>query len=99
MYPDCGQRRGAGRCGRISAEIFHLIVIRRGRSAKPYSLSNEKFPANIPVNNKRVFYVKYLAHEIYVDILKSRADVRLDRLGEKRSESGAPGNPVAAHAE
>ena len=32
------------------------------------------------VNNKRVFYVKYLANEIYVDILKARADVPLDRL-------------------
>ena len=31
------------------------------------------------VNNKRVFYVKYLANEIYVDILKARPDVRLDR--------------------
>ena len=32
------------------------------------------------VNNKRVFYVKYLAHQIYADILKARPDVRLDRL-------------------
>ena len=32
------------------------------------------------VNNKRVFYVKYLAHPIYADILKARADVRLDRV-------------------
>src|SRR6185436_3204958 len=32
------------------------------------------------VNNKRVFYVKYLAHDIYTEILKNRPDVRLDRL-------------------
>jgi D-3-phosphoglycerate dehydrogenase len=32
------------------------------------------------VNNKRVFYVKYLAHDIYTEILKARPDVRLDRL-------------------
>jgi D-3-phosphoglycerate dehydrogenase len=32
------------------------------------------------VNNKRVFYVKYLPNEIYTDILKTRPDVRLDRL-------------------
>jgi D-3-phosphoglycerate dehydrogenase len=32
------------------------------------------------VNNKRVFYVRYLAHEIYADILRKRPDVRLDRL-------------------
>ena len=24
------------------------------------------------VNNKRVFYVKYLAHDIYTEIMKSR---------------------------
>jgi D-3-phosphoglycerate dehydrogenase / 2-oxoglutarate reductase len=39
------------------------------------------------VNNKRVFYVKYLAHPIYADILKARADVRLDRL-ENESPDG-----------
>ncbi|MES5486750.1 hydroxyacid dehydrogenase [Bradyrhizobium sp. INPA03-11B] len=38
------------------------------------------------VNNKRVFYVKYLAHEIYVDILKKRPDVRLDRLENETPE-------------
>ena len=32
------------------------------------------------VNNKRVFYVKYLANQIYADILRARPDVRLDRL-------------------
>jgi D-3-phosphoglycerate dehydrogenase / 2-oxoglutarate reductase len=32
------------------------------------------------VNNKRVFYVKYLANPIYAEILKARPDVRLDRL-------------------
>jgi D-3-phosphoglycerate dehydrogenase len=32
------------------------------------------------VNTKRVFYVRYLAHQIYADILKTRPDVRLDRL-------------------
>src|ERR687888_541255 len=26
------------------------------------------------VNNKRVFYVKYLAHDIYTEIMKSRRD-------------------------
>ena len=39
------------------------------------------------VNNKRVFYVKYLAHEIYVDILKQRPDVRLDRLENDTPEA------------
>src|ERR1700742_1317324 len=50
------------------------------------------------VNSKRVFYVKYLPNQIYVDILKTRADVRLDRL-----ENESPDNvyaPIlsAAHA-
>ena len=39
------------------------------------------------VNKKRVFYVKYLAHEIYVDILKKRPDVRLDRLENDSPEA------------
>ena len=39
------------------------------------------------VNNKRVFYVKYLAHEIYADILRKRPDVRLDRLENESAEA------------
>src|ERR1700760_2334806 len=39
------------------------------------------------VNNKRVFYVKYLPNQIYVDILKARADVRLDRLENESPDS------------
>jgi D-3-phosphoglycerate dehydrogenase / 2-oxoglutarate reductase len=50
------------------------------------------------VNNKRVFYVKYLPNQIYVDILKARPDVRLDRLeNESASEIAAP-ILSAAHA-
>ncbi|MBP1298713.1 hydroxyacid dehydrogenase [Bradyrhizobium elkanii] len=48
------------------------------------------------VNNKCVFYVKYLAHEIYVDILKKRPDVRLDRLENETPE--ATFAPVLADA-
>jgi D-3-phosphoglycerate dehydrogenase len=48
------------------------------------------------VNNKRVFYVKYLAHEIYVDILKKRPDVRLDRIENETPE--AQFAPVLADA-
>src|SRR6478609_1653773 len=50
------------------------------------------------VNNKRVFYVKYLAHEIYIDILKARADVRLDRLENESPDSEAAPILTAAHA-
>ena len=50
------------------------------------------------VNNKRVFYVKYLAHEIYVDILKKRADVRLDRLENESPDAISAPILAAAHA-
>jgi len=50
------------------------------------------------VNSKRVFYVKYLANEIYADILRARPDVRLDRLeNESPDEVSAP-ILAAAHA-
>jgi D-3-phosphoglycerate dehydrogenase len=49
-------------------------------------------------NAKRVFYVKYLAHPIFAELLQARGDVRLDRL-----ENDSPGDiagPIlaAAHA-
>jgi D-3-phosphoglycerate dehydrogenase len=50
------------------------------------------------VNNKRVFYVKYLAHEIYADILRARPDVRLDRLENESEDHVAAPILAAAHA-
>jgi D-3-phosphoglycerate dehydrogenase len=50
------------------------------------------------VNTKRVFYVKYLAHPIYVDILKARDDVRLDRLENESPEDVFAPILSAAHA-
>jgi D-3-phosphoglycerate dehydrogenase len=50
------------------------------------------------VNNKRVFYVKYLAHEIYTEILKARSDVRLDRLENESPDEVAAPILSAAHA-
>ena len=50
------------------------------------------------VNNKRVFYVKYLAHEIYADILRARPDVRLDRLENESPDEIAAPILAAAHA-
>jgi D-3-phosphoglycerate dehydrogenase len=50
------------------------------------------------VNNKRVFYVKYLAHQIYVDILRARGDVRLDRLENESAEDVHAPVVAAAHA-
>src|SRR6202035_4229995 len=50
------------------------------------------------VNNKRVFYVKYLPNQIYVDILKTRPDVRLDRLENESPDDIAAPILSAAHA-
>jgi D-3-phosphoglycerate dehydrogenase len=50
------------------------------------------------VNNKRVFYVKYLPHEIYVDILRARPDVRLDRLENESADNVSAPILAAAHA-
>ncbi|WP_454630131.1 hydroxyacid dehydrogenase [Bradyrhizobium cenepequi] len=50
------------------------------------------------VNNKRVFYVKYLAHNIYAEILRSRPDVRLDRLENESADEVAAPILEAAHA-
>ena len=46
------------------------------------------------VNNKRVFYVKYLAHDIYTEILKARPDVRLDRLENESPADVFRSDPV-----
>src|SRR3954464_14048575 len=50
------------------------------------------------VNSKRVFYVKYLANEIYADILRARPDVRLDRLENESPDEIAAPIIAAAHA-
>lgn len=50
------------------------------------------------VNNKRVFYVKYLAHAIYAEILRARPDVRLDRLENESADDVAAPILAAAHA-
>jgi D-3-phosphoglycerate dehydrogenase len=49
------------------------------------------------VNTKRVFYVKYLAHPIYTDILAARPDVWLDRLENDSSDEIAAPILAAAH--
>src|SRR6266404_4004312 len=50
------------------------------------------------VNNKRVFYVKYLPNEIFVDILRARPEVRLDRLENESTEQTSAPILAAAHA-
>src|SRR4051795_13214236 len=42
-------------------------------------------------NSKRVFYVKYLAHPVYAEIMQARPDIRFDRLeNESPDEVSAP---------
>src|SRR5260370_17654856 len=63
----------------------------RRQSRKAPWLPELKVSSTMSVNNKRVFYVKYLAHQIYPDILRSRPDVRLDRLwNQTPAEASAP---------
>ena len=50
------------------------------------------------VNSKRVFYVKYLPNEIYSNILRSRPDVRLDRLENDSPDDVSAPILAAAHA-
>src|SRR5580765_4251627 len=50
------------------------------------------------VNNKRVFYVTYLAHQVYADILKARPDIRLDRLENESPDAVSAPILAAAHA-
>jgi D-3-phosphoglycerate dehydrogenase / 2-oxoglutarate reductase len=50
------------------------------------------------VNNKRVFYVKHLPNEIYVDMLRARPDVRLDRLENETPEASFAPILSEAHA-
>ena len=50
------------------------------------------------VNNKRVFYVKYLAHPVYAEMLAARPDIRLDRLENETPEEAFAPILASAHA-
>ncbi len=52
----------------------------------------------MPVNTKRVFYVKYLAHNGYADVVRSRPDVRLDKLENEAPDHLAAPVLAEAHA-
>ncbi len=51
----------------------------------------------MPVNTKRVFYVKYLADPVYAEILGRRGDVQLDRLENESPDEVAGPIVAAAH--
>src|SRR5260370_2441263 len=70
----------------------------RDKSRKTLWISELKARNRMSVNNKRVFYVKYLAHEIYADILRARPDVRLDRLENESPDEISVPILAAAHA-
>src|SRR5271155_1746387 len=66
--------------------VFNILVVSQTESV------------SMAVNSKRVFYVKYLPNEIYVDILRARPDVRLDRLENETAEEISGPILAAAHA-
>src|SRR6185369_17754223 len=70
----------------------------RNQSRQALRLPELKVASIMSVNNKRVFYVKYLAHQIYADILATRPDVRLDRLENESADEIAAPILAAAHA-
>lgn len=52
----------------------------------------------MPANTKRVFYVKYLAHNIFAELLGARPDIRLDRLENDSADQVVAPILAAAHA-
>jgi D-3-phosphoglycerate dehydrogenase len=52
----------------------------------------------MPANTKRVFYVKYLSHNIFVELLGARPDIRLDRLENDSADAVVAPILAGAHA-
>jgi D-3-phosphoglycerate dehydrogenase len=69
--------------------------MRRGTAADP-AIPPERL-SFVPVNTKRVFYVKYLADPVFADLLSRRADIRLDRIENDTAEDVAAPVLAAAH--
>src|SRR5262249_58129402 len=49
-------------------------------------------------NVKRVFYVRYVAHPCYLDIIAQRPEIRLDKLENETADEEARPIMAAAHA-
>ena len=49
-------------------------------------------------NVKRVFYVRYVAHPCYLDIIAQRPEIRLDKLENDSADDVAEPIIAAAHA-
>src|ERR1700733_15391869 len=80
------------------AKRCRLVCRSQIRSEESTKILGTEGSANMSVNTKRVFYVKYLAHQVYADILRARPDVRLDRLENESAEEIAAPILAAAHA-
>ncbi len=52
----------------------------------------------MPANTKRVFYVKYVAHPIFTELLGARPDVRVDKLENESTDAAVASILSAAHA-
>src|SRR5260370_35550316 len=49
-------------------------------------------------NVKRVFYVRYVAHPCYFEIIAQRPEIRLDKLENETADNAAAPILAAAHA-
>src|SRR6202165_5306249 len=49
-------------------------------------------------NVKRVFYVRYLAHPCYLDIIAQRPEIRLDKIESETADEAARPIMASAHA-
>src|SRR3954453_19758606 len=73
----------AGHPGLVDPKNQNTWMVSTGAAMK------QKGSMRMAVNNKRVFYVKYLAHPVYAEIMQARPDIRFDRL-----ENDSPHDPV-----
>ena len=81
--PDAGHLFELFQHGRRIEATQHRILVDQSRKA--LWLPELKVASAMSVNNKRVFYVKYLAHEIYADILQGAARRAARPAGERKS--------------
>src|ERR1700720_189750 len=72
---------------------------RRCRNPPPVTLPYQRSGIRLMVvNTKRAFYVKYLAHQSYLDTIAKRPDIRLDRLENDSAPLAVEPVFAAAHA-
>jgi D-3-phosphoglycerate dehydrogenase / 2-oxoglutarate reductase len=93
------RRRRQRRC-HYHIEKWNKFLLNSGwrrRIAPSIDISRDKASSPVPVNTKRVFYVRYLAHTVFAEMLAQRGDVRLDRLDNETPENDAAPVIAAAH--